>query len=122
VSFGGYLLDEHIPAALADALRREDPSVELRLIGSDAAPPRGAPDPDLLVWLEKHDFMLVTDNRGSMPVHLREHLAAGRHVRGILTVRKELPDVRAVVADLVLIWQAGRLEDFYDRIGYLPLR
>ena len=65
--------------------------------------------------------MLVTNNRQSMPIHLRDHLADGRHVPGILTVRQPRTDWGTVVDHLVLIWHAVR-PDFRDRIDYLPLR
>ena len=65
--------------------------------------------------------MLVTDNRASMPVHLRNHLAAGRHVPGILVVHQTIADWRTVVDDLLLIWRAVGPDDFRDRVDYLPL-
>jgi hypothetical protein len=122
VSFAGYLFDEHFPHALIDAVHRAEPLLVLHVVGRGVAPPLRAPDPELLDWIEEHDCVLVTDNRRSMPVHLREHLAAGRHVPGILTVRQRALDWRTVVDQLVLIWHAATPDDFRDRVDYLPLR
>lgn len=66
--------------------------------------------------------MLVTSNRRSMPAHLREHLANGRHVPGILTVSQEPSHWRAAIEELRLIWRAAGPEEFRDRVDYLPLK
>jgi hypothetical protein len=34
-------------------------------------------DPEILLWCEAHRFILVTNNRRSMPRHLADHLAMG---------------------------------------------
>jgi hypothetical protein len=40
----------------------------------------------LLSWCETHEFVLVTNNRRSMPGHLAEHLRLGGHVPGIFVL------------------------------------
>jgi hypothetical protein len=62
-----YLLDEHIPRVLAAAIRQRDPAIVIWRIGQPDAPPIETADPDLLVWCEQHDFLLVTNNRATMP-------------------------------------------------------
>jgi hypothetical protein len=122
VSFAGYLFDEHVPRPLLGALRREDPALPPHVVGRGIAPPQGAPDPELLAWIEEHDCILVTDNRRTMAVHLRTHLAAGRHVPGVLTVRQTATDWRTVVEHRLLVWHAAGPDEFRDRIDYLPLK
>lgn len=122
MSFGGFLLDEHNPPSLAEALRRAQADIPVQIVGVGSAPPLRTQDPDVLVWIEENDLILVTDNRRSMPVHLRRHLAAGRHVPGILTVRQRIVDWRTILADLALVWNAAVPDDFRDRIDYLPFR
>lgn len=115
-----YLLDENLGARLHKALVRTAPDIIAWCVGDVGAPALGTKDPDLLLWCESHDFLLVTNNRRSMPVHLRDHLAAGRHVPGILVFRREMriPDV---IADLVLIWEASLPGEYQDQIRYLPI-
>jgi hypothetical protein len=55
-------------------------------MGDGQALRRGTLDPEVLVWCEAHDCVLVTDNRRSMPGHLADHIAVGRHVEGIFQV------------------------------------
>lgn len=83
------------------------------------APSAGTLDPEILIWCEEHNFVLVTNNRKSMPVHLADHLAAERHIPGILTV-----DVKRNLAenldDLLLAALASVPGEYADRIIYLP--
>src|SRR5207302_3414761 len=81
-----YLLDEHMPRALIQALRQRDPGLVAWRIGQPGAPGLETPDPDLLGWCEAHDFVLVTNNRATMPGYLAAHLAGGGHVPGIFVV------------------------------------
>jgi len=65
--------------------------------------------------------MLITNNRATMPVHLRAHLARGRHVPGIVQLPRRM-NVSITVDDLLLIWGASLPNEFQDQIVYLPLR
>ena len=50
-------------------------------------PPLGS---DILNWCELNGFIVVTNNRNSMPVHLAEHLAQNRYIPGIFVLRLNL--------------------------------
>lgn len=121
MSSPGFLLDENVPLALQAQLRRREPTIQVSVVGQVDAPPKAAPDSELLYWIEERGCLLVTNNRATMPVHLRGHLAAGRHVPGILILPSPL-DLGTVLEDLLLIWAVGRPDEFQDRISYLPLR
>jgi hypothetical protein len=62
-----YLLDEHVPHALAEPLMQREPAMRLLTVGWPEAPPLGTPDPELLFWCERAGFALVTNNRRTMP-------------------------------------------------------
>jgi len=115
------LLDEHVHPGLLAELRRRLPELVIRQIGEDLAPQRGTPDPEILVWCEEHQFHLVTNNRRTMPAHLADHLAAGRHVPGILTI--DLSETLGVlVQELQDIVELSRRDEYRDRIEYVPFR
>ena len=99
---------------------RQEPDVIVWRVGTPGAPPRGTLDPQILLWCEAHDFVLVTNNRKSMPVHLADHLAAGRHIPGILTV-DITRDMARNLDDLLLAALAAEPDEYADRIVYLPL-
>ena len=115
-----YLLDEHIDPRLRTQLIRQALDIVVWIIGDPGAPRRGTLDPDILLWCEAHGFTLVTSNRRSMPVHLQAHLAAGRHVPGILVSPSDMT-MGAVLEQLLLIWGASESEEYQDLLLYLPL-
>lgn len=104
-----FLLDEHIPYALALGLHRIEPEIQILKVGRPGAPAIRTPDPDLLLWIEAHGCLLVTNNRASMPVHLHDHLTSGHHILGSL------------IDELHLIWLASLPGEYQDRIIYLPI-
>jgi len=64
--------------------------------------------------------LLVTSNRSSMPVHLRDHLATGHHVPGILVLNPDMT-LGETLDELLLIWGASEAEEYRDLLLYLPL-
>jgi len=115
-----YLLDENIPTGLAGQLRRRNPAITVQVIGDDKAPPKGTSDAELLLWLEQNGFSLITLNRKTMPSHLRQHLATGHHVPGVF-ILKSGALMRAVLDDLLLIWEASTPDEYQDQIIYIPV-
>jgi predicted nuclease of predicted toxin-antitoxin system len=115
-----YLLDENVNPRFHKALRRLSHAMTIRAIGEAGTPPLRTPDPIILNWCEEHDFVLVTNNRASMPVHLTDHLAADHHAPGILILNADL-SFGDNADELYLIWQIGEAEDIRDQIRFLPI-
>ena len=115
-----FLLDEHVNRAIQRQLRRMDRSIEVLAIGEADAPPAGTSDPDLLVWLEKEGYLLVTENRSTMPVHLADHYEMGRHVSGVLWIRPGT-GLGQIIEELYLIWHASTADEYRDRALFIPL-
>ena len=114
-----YLLDENVDSLYASELIRRDPALVVWRVGAPGAPPKGTSDPDILIWCEAHRFVLVTNNRKSMPAHLYDHLAAGRHIAGIIALNPVM-SVGDTLDDLWLIATAADEAEYFDRIAYLP--
>lgn len=55
-----------------------------------------------------------------MPRHLTDHLAAGRHVPGIITINLS-QSIGQTVEELIIIAGASFEDEYQDRIEYLPL-
>lgn len=120
----GILCDESTHGNLAKAFHRrtrlgEYPPVEVLRVGEPGAPPEGTLDPELLVWCEENDRILVSDDRNTLPVHLRDHLAAGRHSPGVLLI-KHKTTIPKVVESVVLI-AVVEPELCQDQWVYIPL-
>ncbi len=116
-----FLLDENVhPVYRIELLKRDQTLVAWR-VGMVGVPPRGTPDADILDWCEKHEFLLVTNNRASMPPHLANHLAQGRHIPGVIVMNDKLT-IGETVEQLWLIWAASDAREYLDNMVYLPLR
>ncbi len=115
-----FLLDENVDPAIQRSLIRLNFEVEIVCIGEPFVPPKGTLDPEILIWIEENDYILVTNNRASMPVHVQDHLSAGRHFLGILSIRPN-SNIRQLVDELYLIWEASEAEEYYDIIQHIPL-
>lgn len=115
-----YLLDENADPDLRAGLLRRNPEMIVWQVGDPGAPSRSTPDPEILRWCEENTFVLVTNNRRSMPRHLRDHLAEGRHVPGIFQLNPHMT-MGDTIEELVLIWEVASIQDYRDAIIYLPL-
>jgi predicted nuclease of predicted toxin-antitoxin system len=115
-----FLLDEHVDRAIQRQLRRTAPQIEVLAIGDPEAPAPGASDPDLLIWLEANEYILVTEDRSTIPNHLAAHLTAGHQNPGILWIRPEV-SLGAVIRELYLIWLASTAEEYQGQTLFIPL-
>ena len=115
-----FLLDEHVNRAIQRQLRRLDRQIDVLAIGDPEAPPTGTLDPDILVWLETHGYLLVTANRSTMPVHFTAHLAMGRHIPGIIWLRPGV-SLGRIIDELYLIWVASTADEYQDALLFIPL-
>jgi hypothetical protein len=115
----GYLIDENLNPFYKAQLLLKKPDLTVYALGDPGCPSKGTPDPEILCWCEENDFILITNNRKSMPVHLGEHLVQGRHVPGIITLNEEM-SVGDTIEELIPIAEAGIDSDYQDCITYLP--
>lgn len=113
----GFLFDENLPKWWRRAVRRRSPHLPIYQIGVTGGLPKRTQDPDVLIWCESHQYALVTDNRRRMPLHLKSHLAAGRHVEGIFRVDPKLA-VAELAEGLTLIFEISLPEEFRDQYVY----
>jgi hypothetical protein len=113
------LVDEDTADEYDVQLLRHRPDLEVRHVGKPGAPPLGLPDPEILVWCEDNDFLLLTGNRRTMPIHLAAHLNGGKHVAGILAIRRQR-NIGVVIKSLLSLIEETENERFRDRIVYVP--
>jgi len=115
-----FLLDEHVNRAIQRQLRRLNPNVDVIAIGDLGAPPTGTSDPEILKWLEESDYILVTEYRSTIPKHLSDHYASGRHVPGVFWIRPDI-GLGKIVEELFLIWNTSNAEEYKDCALFIPL-
>src|SRR5262245_65086760 len=87
-----YLLDENLRGPLWRAIQQHNAAgmdvIDVLPVGEPSAPPLGTSDPDLLLWAESYNRVLVTLDVNIMPGHLAAHLQAGRRSPGVLLLRR----------------------------------
>lgn len=114
-----FLLDEDTSHVIKKGLEYRHPEVEFRVIGGEGVPPLGTKDEEILEFLEREAYILVSSNRSTMPMHLETHLQKGGHIPGVLLLRPRF-SYREIIDTLELILFAGVTEDLQDRVVYIP--
>jgi hypothetical protein len=115
-----FLLDENMPRALAAALRRREPTLDVRRVGQSDMPSIGTNDPDLLRFCQQSERLLVSRDKSSMPQHVADHVAQGGHTPGVLLATNRCT-LGSLAEDLLLIWSATSSSEWQVVIAYLPL-
>ncbi|MUH00459.1 hypothetical protein F7734_52590 [Scytonema sp. UIC 10036] len=114
-----YLLDENVDPSYKTQLTRLNANLIVWIVGEPNTPAKGTLDPEILLWCEEYGFVLVTNNRTSMPVHLDEHIAQNRHVPGIFILNPKL-SMGQNIDELVFIAEAAFVNEYQDQIVHLP--
>jgi len=115
-----YLIDENLDPLYKAQLLNKKPGLVVYSVGDPGTPPKGTLDPEILCWCEENGFILVTNNRRSMPAHLTEHLSEDCHIPRIITLNLEM-GIGDTVEELILIAEVGNPSEYQDRIEYLPV-
>lgn len=115
-----YLIDENVDPVYTIQLRRLKPDLFVMAVGDLTTPQKGTLDPEILLWCEENNFVLVTNNRKSMPVNLEDHVAHKHHIPGIFILSPKL-SVGENLEQLVLIAEGSLDNEYQDRIEFLPL-
>lgn len=114
-----FLLDEDTSHVIQKGLESRHPEVEFRVIGEEGVPPLGTKDEEILEFLEREAYILVSSNRSTMPMHLEAHLQKGGHIPGVLLLRPRF-SYREIIDTLELILFASVPEDVRDQVVYIP--
>jgi len=114
-----FLIDENLPLGLKPAVLHLDPTIDILRIGDGKAPPLGTLDPNVLSYLELSQRLLVTNNRKSMPEHLKEHWATGGQIWGLFWVRPKIT-IGRLAQELFMVWETSEAEEWIDLIDWIP--
>lgn len=118
-----YLLDEHFRGSFWDIIQRHnlqhaDPLNAAR-VGDLVELPLGTKDPEILLWIEREDRILISADKASMARHLAAHLASGHRCPGIMTPRPGVSLPR-LLEFLILAAYASEPSEWADRITFIP--
>jgi hypothetical protein len=118
-----FLLDEHLRRALWRAISKHNRMgidvLDVARVGDPVDLPLGSFDPQLLIWAERENRILVSRDATTLPRFLTDHLQLGNHLPGLFLIRprKRIPDV---VAFLAYAAYFSDPTDWQDRIEYIP--
>lgn len=114
-----FLLDENLSPRLKLALHRMEPLIDVLCVGDPGAPGFGTLDPEILIYLERHQRLLVTNNRVSMPGHLTTHWESGHRIWGLIWIKPDT-SMGTLIQELHLLWFASEAEEWENRIEWIP--
>jgi len=89
-------------------------------VGDPPDLPRGSEDPDILIWAEREDRILVSSDLSTLPNFLSDHLQAGRHSPGVFLIRRGTT-LKEGVESLMLAAYASEPWEWKDRCQFIPL-
>ena len=98
-------------------LRRRDPTIDFQ--DAHAGRVIGLPDFVVLSIAAETGRILVSHDRSTMPGHFAQFLAT-RPSPGLIIVEQDL-DIGRIIEELLLIWAATDIEEWQDKIGYVPV-
>lgn len=117
-----FLLDENLTVDLRAAILNHEASIDVVRVGDKGAPPFGTPDPDILLYCERERRALVTDNRKTMPRHVRELEAAGHTHWGEFEVRHSRVPIGVIAQTLYEVWGASEADEWQGQLRWIPFR
>jgi hypothetical protein len=117
-----YVIDENLRGFILRYLTRHNAKglypIDVVRVGDEDGPPLSVSDPEMLIWTERSERILISHDFKTLPGHLADHLAAGRHSPGIFIARAA-PE-REIVEFLVVAAYASKPEEWQDQITVIP--
>ncbi|MGE3807059.1 MAG: hypothetical protein AB7K24_20535 [Gemmataceae bacterium] len=113
------MFDECTDPDLIDAILRTEPLVDIVRVGWEDAPPERIKDPELLIAAEETARVLVSNDKKSLPGHLANHFASGRHTHGVILMRRGF-SIGTLAEELLIVWTASEAEEWIDGWLYIP--
>ena len=114
-----FILDENLSPRLKIAVLRLNPEIDILRVGDENAPKLGTLDPDVLIYLGISQRLLITDNRTSMPEHLKDYWQTAQKMWGLLWVRPTTT-MGKLAEELILIWETSQAEEWINVIDWIP--
>jgi len=98
-------------------LRRRNAAIDFQ--DANAGAVAGIPDSKVLSIAADLGRILVSHDRSTMPAHF-ERFLTNRSSPGLIVVDQDL-DIGRSIEELLLIWTATDIDEWKDKIGYVPI-
>jgi hypothetical protein len=113
-----FLADEDLRRAIVRATRRLEPTLEFATAQDLGL--SGVTDFQVLEFAHSQGWLLVSHDVNTMKAAAEQRVRGGQGMSGLFLTPQNRP-VRTVAESLVLIWAASQIEEWRNRIVYLPL-
>src|SRR5262249_41874733 len=94
-------------------------AIDVARVGDPADLPLGSADPEILIWAERNNRIVVSLDRNTLVGHLQSHLAAGGSSPGVFLIRPRT-QTATLISFLALASYASRPDEWNDRASYVP--
>jgi hypothetical protein len=98
-------------------LLRREPTIDFQTASQGDV--MGRPGPEVLALAARENRILISHDRATMPTHFAR-FTESQSSPGLILVSQEI-DIGTVIEDPLLIWAASNLEEWRDRIGFVPV-
>ena len=112
-----FLADADFNQKIVRGLLRREPTIDFQTASQGDV--IGRPDPEVLAIAAGENRILISHDRGTMPAHFTRFTAT-QSSPGLILVAQGI-DIGTAIEDLLLIWAASTLEEWRDKIGFVPL-
>jgi hypothetical protein len=112
-----FLADADFNQKIVLGLLRREPAIDIRTAHQGDV--LGRPDPEVLAIATRENRILLLHDRATMPAHFAR-FTESRSSPGLILVSQEI-DIGTAIEELLLIWAASSIEEWRDRIGFVPL-
>jgi len=113
-----FLADEDLKRQIVSAVTRLQPKVIFPTVQSAGL--SKAPDRKVLEYAHSRRLIVVTHDENTMIAEAKARITKSLGLTGLLVVPQKRP-TKVVAEDLLLIWSASSLEEWADKIQFLPI-
>jgi predicted nuclease of predicted toxin-antitoxin system len=117
-----YLLDENLRGLLWRRIQRHNARgfypIDVTRVGDSPNLPLSATDPEILIWAEREDRIIVSRDERTLAKHLAEHVGSGNNSPGIFLARA-VP-LETLVDFLVCAAHASEAREWADQVTFIP--
>lgn len=112
------LSDENFNGDILRGLLFQKPDLNIRRIQDVGL--EEADDPFILEWAAKHNRIVLTHDRATMPDFAYNRVLAGQPMPGIIVVNDRL-SVRGAIEDILLMITCSEQKEWDNLVLYIPL-
>jgi len=113
-----FVTDEDFDNRILRGLLRRLPDLDIVRIQDVGL--AGAHDQAILAWADEEQRILLTHDLKTMPHHAQTRLYEGKPIAGVIWLAQSMA-IGAAIEDILTIVEATALEEWHNRIEYLPL-